>query len=94
MSVNPARIVVLSATAAFEARATDRPSHKCESHTRLGISTRGLIPVYACESPTMLLTITGHADLVWSVAFSPDSKRLASGGGNTIRVWELTPTSK
>jgi WD40 repeat protein len=42
----------------------------------------------------MLLILTGHTDVVWSVSFSPASKRLASGGGNTIRVWDLTPTTK
>ena len=37
MSVIPARIVVLSATAALKVRAVDHPSHKCESQGRLGI---------------------------------------------------------
>ncbi|KAM7184071.1 mitogen activated protein kinase [Rhypophila sp. PSN 637] len=33
-------------------------------------------------------TLPGHNNMVWSVAFSPDSKLLASGSyGGTIRIW-------
>lgn len=35
-------------------------------------------------------TLKGHGDLVWSVTFSPDSKRLASGSWDkTARIWEV-----
>jgi hypothetical protein len=37
MNVIPARLVVLSATAAFEVRAVDRPSHNCEAQGRLRV---------------------------------------------------------
>ena len=47
-----------------------------------------------------LLTFKGHTDRVWSVAYSPDGKRLASGGGRLrlagqppgpgeVKVWDV-----
>ncbi|HJZ67192.1 MAG TPA: hypothetical protein VKF81_03525, partial [Blastocatellia bacterium] len=33
-------------------------------------------------------TLKGHADSVWSVAFSSDGKMLASGSSdNTVKLW-------
>src|SRR5947209_1534865 len=34
-----------------------------------------------------------HADRVWSFAFAPDGKTLASGGDDGVRLWEI-PTGK
>jgi WD40 repeat protein len=36
-----------------------------------------------------MLTLRGHAGFVESVAFSPDGKRLATGGDDTI-IWDAT----
>jgi WD40 repeat protein len=39
-------------------------------------------------------TLRGHAGNVWSVAFSPDGKRLASASGyaghGEVKVWDAT----
>lgn len=43
-------------------------------------------PVTRCTS-----TMPGHAEAVVSIQFSPDSKQLASGSGDTtVRIWDLT----
>ena len=38
--------------------------------------------------------LLGHAGYVWSVAFSPDGQRLASGSGyagkGEIKLWDVT----
>jgi uncharacterized protein with WD repeat len=37
---------------------------------------------------TTVVTLKGHKSSVHSVAFSPDSKRIVSGGGGTVKVWD------
>ncbi|MCP5109488.1 MAG: hypothetical protein GY953_01495, partial [bacterium] len=47
------------------------------------------IRVWEAGSGESLRTLEGHGSIVWSVAWSPDGKRLASGAADsTIRVWE------
>jgi|GEM_PF-3276947 WD40 repeat protein len=46
------------------------------------------------------LTLKGHSGLVWSVSFSPDGKRIVSGGGyrtavfaglrGVAKVWDIS----
>ena len=41
--------------------------------------------------PAKTHTLKGHTGAVYSVRFSPDGKRIASGGDKTIRLWDVTP---
>src|SRR5262249_22212844 len=52
-------------------------------------STPGEVRVWDAATGKEILTLTGHTFWVTAVAFSPDSKRLASGSADrTGRVWD------
>jgi WD40 repeat protein len=56
----------------------------------LCIACLGLLlsPLLAQE-PKLRATLKGHTAGVWSVAYSPDGKTLASGSGDsTIKLWD------
>ena len=54
-----------------------------------GNNNNSLLQVFDAMTGKLLLTYRGHASLAWSIAWSPDGKRIASASEDgTVQVWQ------
>lgn len=54
-------------------------------------SADNTVRIWDAATGTLLRTLTGHTDAVYSVTFSPDGWQIISGGADdTVRIWALT----
>ena len=59
--------------------------------TRLAVASSIGIWIYDARTYQEINLLTGHTSSVWSLAFSPDGKTLASGSlDGSIRLWDVT----
>lgn len=75
---------------AFSANGMTALGNCIRSPTRLLPAPKNTVRLWALESGRELRRFEGHADLIWSIALSPDGRRALSGSeDNTVRLWEV-----
>ena len=53
------------------------------------------LKVWDAQTGQEAITLKGHSNIVWSVSFSPDGKRIVSGSfDNTLKVWDISSLDK
>jgi WD40 repeat protein len=50
----------------------------------------GTVKLWNSETGDELLSLKGHTDRVWNVAFSPNGRQLASAGGGVAKIWDIS----
>jgi len=56
----------------------------------MAITSGNLVRLWSFSIGEAFRTLSGHTDLVFSIAFSPDNKRLVSGSADqTLKLWDL-----
>jgi WD40 repeat protein len=69
----------------------------CQHISKFATGEDRIVRLWNVTERTQIAEITGHANLVWSVAWLPDGTRLATGSGqyasdageHHIRIWGL-----
>ena len=58
-------------------------------------SCSNVIKIWDIKTDNLILKLNKHTSYVYSLAFSPDGSRLASGSyDNTIKIWKLGDDNK